>query len=423
MRRQMYVAVFALILSILLSLSFSVSASDAVSYKVYPFEPYITGGTLVMTPNGSYTFKASGGAASDFVMAVSNNRKFDYESKAYLYLKNVDSSVKFIVYADFHNTLDGYFTPTTVVYSSEKTKEELIKIAYRSELEKAGKWSPSLGYLFIKISCEHRGDADAYTTFGGIYLGGEDLALSENTSKAVKIAMTESEYIGNGVFSADGSNFKPETLNSTAYAMKCNISATAENHYVYVNFKNLPSNNWPYIYLYNDSKEICGTFPSVVRVRPEMKDSDVWVRIDLAEWSDSFKEDNDLLAVKLVLETPSGASGDGITLGGVYVAGDMFDPSDIPSPVVPETSEDDEKSEEEVSVIQNQPVDPNAPKTSEEESREESKPAVTSESEESSTAQPEKEEKGNTTVIIAVCAAVVAVCAAAAVIAVTRKKH
>jgi hypothetical protein len=272
-----------------------------------------------------------------------------------LYLQNVNTDVAFTIKMDFNSTLDGYFYPETVVYSSDKgVMEDLVSVDYKSILTKAGKWNPDGNILFMLICVEHGGDVTNKAIFDGIYLGGASFAYGGTASEAEKADTVNSEK-SNAVITEteDGFTLTKEDYGKSAYFICSGIKASEEEHYININIKNISSNNWPYVYIYSDGNELCGTFPNVVRARPEMASSDFWMRIDLSEWADSFGD----ISVKVILETPDGASQTGVEYGGIYLGGSLIKDAESGNTESSGSSEETQESTE-PSVSRNEPTIP-----------------------------------------------------------------
>ena len=252
----------------------------------------------------------------------------------------------FNVQVGFNNTLDGYFLPDTVVYSSETSvDEEIISINIKEALEKADKWNPDGNMLFICFYAKHKGDMDSFTVFDSIRLGPKDIDISDTYTEPVKIDMIQDSTKDNLTLeskSDDGFVIKKTDYSTTASCLKGNIQYSPDTPYLYINFLGLPHNNWPYIYIYDKDNQVMGAFPKVVRVRPDLGDSKTWVRVDLRNVAESFKSANSDLGVKIVLETPEGASQTPLKIGGVYLGGEQFveRETEFPDVTVPPKTDD-----------------------------------------------------------------------------------
>ncbi|MDD2268178.1 MAG: hypothetical protein PHY15_01350 [Eubacteriales bacterium] len=339
-----------LLCSLLLLSTFQFIPVSAESYnkgfKIYPFDPYIAQGLAEMTPNGGYKFTANGGADLTYVMAATNMTNFDYEANSYLHLVAPKSNMVFKIQVDFHNTLDGYFLPQTVIYTSAETvDEEIISIDLKEALEKEEKWNPDGNMLFICVYAQHKGDADSFTVFDSIRLGPKEISLDDTFIEPVKIDMLEDNTVNNLTLEKkadDSFLMKKEDFSASAFCLKSGIQYSPDTPYLYINFAGIPLNNWPYIYIYDKESEVMGMFPKVIRVRPEMGDSGVWVRVDLRNVSDTFKDTSGDLGVKIVFETPEGASQTPLKIGGVYLGSEKFDErtSEFPDVSVPAETEE-----------------------------------------------------------------------------------
>lgn len=322
---------FVLCAILVLSLSVTVSAEPSKGYKVYPYEPFVLGGNLNMSPNGGYEFSANANGQLTFSMAASNLKEKNYDSLGFLYLYGVESNARFEVKAAFSDSLDGYTYADTIVYNSAATvSEDVIKIDYKSILSDAGKWSSTGKYLYLLVFVDGTELTNAKLSFDSIWLGGAEIDTKEDRNVLVTaIDMMTPELQGNANLSKVTDEFgakinlKPTTLLQESYILKIIPEMTKDNTYLYYNVSNVSANNWPYLYIRDTDTFLMGGSGTNIRVRPELGYSNIWIRINVAELANNVGDEGFSLRAHISNFTYDGAGADGVNLG-VYVGGETF---------------------------------------------------------------------------------------------------
>ena len=347
-----YIIVFVLCTISVLTLCVNVGAASNKGYKVYPYEPFVLGGKLNMTPNGGYEFSTNANAQLTFSMAASNLKDKNYDSLGFLYLYGVDSNARFEVKASFSDSLDGYTYADTVVYNSQAAvKEDVVKIDYKSILSEAGKWSSTGKYLYLLIFVDGTDLSNAKLDIDSIWLGGSEIDTKEDRSVLVTtIDMMTPDLQGNATLSKVNDDFggkiklKPTTLLQEAYILKVIPEMTKENTYLYYNMSNVNANTWPMLYIRDTDTFLMGSGTNI-RLRPEVGESNIWIRINVAELADNVGEEGFSLRAHISMITNAGAGADGAQLG-VYVGGETFMTKlDEPEESKPEESKETEESD------------------------------------------------------------------------------
>ena len=325
-----FVLVFVLCAISVLTLCVNVGAASNKGYKVYPYEPFVLGGKLNMTPNGGYEFSPNANGQLTFSMAASNLKDKKYDSLGFLYLYGVKSNARFEVKASFGDSLDGYTYADTIVYNSTATvSEDVIKIDYKTILNEAGKWSSTGKYLYLMIFVDGTGLTNAKLEIDSIWLGGSTIDTQEDRSVLyTTIDMTTPDLQGNAslvkVEDSFGGKikFKPTTLQQEAYILKVIPEMTKENTYLYFNMSNVNANTWPMLYIRDTDTFLMGN-GSNIRLRPEVGESNIWIRINVAELADNVGEEDFSLRAHISMITNAGAGADGAQLG-IYIGGETF---------------------------------------------------------------------------------------------------
>lgn len=326
------------------SMMFTVSAAENdKGFKVYPFDSFIVGsGHLDMTPNGAYTI-TKGKGTDNYAMfnfyVINDPTVLDYEKLDHLYIYNGDTNTDFEVYAEFYNFgLGGYNYPETLLYkssSSTKANSE-IKINYKEKLNAAGKWKPKGNILLLSIKVLHGGNAGKKVNFKSIWLGGSKINTKENDSVTTGVFdFMNAEYIGNNDLAEFKGQYpgafmltKPNLKQSEGYAVK-DLEPGPRNNtpYMYINVCGVAPDTWPYIFFKDPDNIITGEDPILIRIRPEMGDSNFWMRIDLRlarNGAEILASPNLVLRCHISIYSMAKATLDPVKFGGIYYGGEVF---------------------------------------------------------------------------------------------------
>lgn len=314
----------------------SAAEVDNKGFKVYPFEAFaLNSCKLDMTPDGAYTFTRNDAVndTTGFISFMASNfTTLDYDAMDYLYLNTGDSVMDFTVKAEFHNSLDGYFYPSVVVYASgvETKANSTIKIPYRQLLQEAGKWEPAGKYLGISIQFTHNGDASKKLKFQSIWLGNASIDTEEKSGvNAAEFDLAEPTFIGNATCEAvsgyEGRNaysLTKEVNIQEGYVVKDLAQGSRiDTPYLYINVLQLPAYTTPNLFV-KDPDNIL----TYVRIRPEMAGSNIWLRLDLRNYPNgtaALKSDTLILRTHNSF-TSAGAAPLTPIVFGMYYGGEVF---------------------------------------------------------------------------------------------------
>lgn len=327
----------ALILSMIMVLSvFGITASaaqtDGSGFKVYPFEAFALGSCkLDMTADGAYTFTKNDAVNETYgfiSFLASNFTTLDYDAMDYLYLNLGDSVMDFTVKAELHNSLDGYFYPSVVVYTSgaETTTNSTVKIPYKQLLQDAGKWEPAGKYLGISIQFTHDGDASKTLKIESIWLGGDNFSVEETSAvDAEAFNFADPTFIGNAAVTVAGDAYSmtKEVIAQEGYVVKdLPQGKRIDTPYLYINVSQLPAGTTPNLFV-KDPDNIL----TYVRIRPEMAGSNIWLRLDLRNYVNgtaALESENLILRSHNSFMSAGNSPADPIVFG-VYNGGELFD--------------------------------------------------------------------------------------------------